>query len=139
MKRSVNLKNIAKEKALTAANPSLKVLSLFLVLVSLLCVGCASKKKAYFYHPNKTPAGMEADYAHCMRYLGSSFNRERTVYGPGAETWYSDNQGNISGAVERCMKGKGYTIVSEEEAKELGIRTDAPWPPYAETSSSTGP
>jgi hypothetical protein len=117
----------------------LKALVLLALLSFSLPAGCASKQKGYFYHPNKTTAGIEADYSHCMRYLDASFNRERTVYGPGAETWGSDSQPNIARAVERCMKRKGYRVISEKEAKELGVRTDAPWPPYSETSSSTGP
>ena len=101
-------------------------------------VGCTTQK-GYFYHPNKTTAERQADYSQCMYYLDASFSRYGTVSSPGAETWGSDSQAEIAKAVERCMKSKGYRIISEKEAKGLGVSTQDPWPPYSKTSSSTGP
>jgi hypothetical protein len=109
-----------------------------IVLIVTCPAGCTIKK-GYFYHPNKTTAEKQADYAQCMYYLDASFSRYGTVSSPGAETWGSDSQAEIAEAVERCMKSKGYRIISEKQAKELGVNTEEPWPPHAKTSSSTGP
>ncbi|MDY6839328.1 MAG: hypothetical protein SWH78_15290 [Thermodesulfobacteriota bacterium] len=112
---------------------------LFPIVLSLACVlGCA-KQKGYFYHPSKTTAERHADYSQCMYHLDASFSRYGTVSSPGAEAWGSDSQAQIAKAVERCMKSKGYRIVSEEEAKALGVNTQDPWPPHSKSSPSTGP
>ena len=117
---------------------SLKTLLFPMVLFLSCSLGCATKK-GYFYHPNKTTAERHADYSQCMYYLDASFSRYGTVSSPGAETWGSDSQAEIAGAVERCMKLKGYRVISEEKAKQLGVNTQDPWPPHSKTSSSTGP
>ncbi|MDY6988642.1 MAG: hypothetical protein SWQ30_11370 [Thermodesulfobacteriota bacterium] len=116
----------------------LKTLLFPMVLFLACSFGCATKK-GYFYHPNKTTADKQADYSQCMYYLDASFSRYGTVSSSGAETWGSDSQAQIARAVERCMKAKGYRIISEKEAKQLGVNTQDPWPPHSKTSSSTGP
>jgi len=116
----------------------LKAFVLLPILFLACSAGCATQK-GYFYHPNKTTAGRQADYSQCMYYLDASFSRYGTVSSPGAETWGSDSQAQIARAVERCMKSKGYRIISEKEAKALGVNTQDPWPPHSKTSSSTGP
>ncbi|MDY6951944.1 MAG: hypothetical protein SWE60_10550 [Thermodesulfobacteriota bacterium] len=112
---------------------------LFPIVLSLGCFAGCAKHKGYFYHPSKTTAERQADYSQCMYTLDASFSRYGTVSSPGAETWGSDSQAQISKAVEECMKSKGYKIVSEKKAKALGVNTQDPWPPHAKTSSSTGP
>jgi hypothetical protein len=130
--------NLCEEGRRQRNSHYLTALVLPFVLFLSCFFGCATKK-GYFYHPNKTSAETHEDYSQCMHYLDASFNRYGTVYSPGAETWGSDSQGRIAASVERCMKSKGYKIISEKEAKELGVRIQDPWPPYSKTSSSTGP
>jgi hypothetical protein len=115
-----------------------KALMVGMAFIFSCSLGCATKK-GYFYHPSKTTAERQADYAQCMYNLDASFSRYGTVSSPGAEAWGSDSQAEIAKAVERCMKSKGYRIVSEEEAKALGITTQDPWPPHSKSSPSRGP
>jgi hypothetical protein len=83
--------------------------------------GCA--RKVYYYHPDKTSAEIEMDYTQCMRAIDARMDRRNPVSKP----------------LQECMKSRGYKLLSQEEARRLGIATQGIWPPYASTSSSVGP
>lgn len=99
--------------------------------MSILCslclvysVGCATKR--YYYHPHKTPAEMQADYAQCLRQAESRFVWGGPSGGSQAATWGADNLSDITKLMEKCMKSRGYRLVSEKEANRLGIQVIPP-------------
>jgi len=96
-----------------------------LMLVLIMClvgpIGCSTKN--YYYHPDKTPAAIEMDYTNCMRSIDSRVDRRNPVSKP----------------LQECMESRGYRLISEREAEQLGFSIPKVWPPYASTTSSVGP
>ena len=85
---------------------------MLLAMVCLVCtIGCASKN--YYYHPEKTPAGIEMDYTDCMRAIDSQAKRQNPVSKP----------------LRECMESKGYRLISKKEAEKLGVDKSGVWPP----------
>ena len=94
----------------------------WMLIVCLVCgIGCAAKNY-YYYHPEKTPAGIEMDYTDCMHAIDARLNRQNPVSNP----------------LRECMESKGYRLISKKEAQKLGIDTSAVWPPNASSSSCVG-
>lgn len=94
---------------------------LLLIVCLAWSAGCATK--THYYHPDKTSAEIEMDYTQCMNDIDARVDRRNPV----------------SKLLEECMESRGYELLSERKAKQLGITTHGIWPPYASTTSSVGP
>jgi len=99
----------------------MKTLIFVMVLYLGFSAGCVTR--FYYYHPDKTPAEIEMDYTQCMHEIDARVDRPAPV----------------SQRLERCMKSKGYEVISEKQAKRRGIKVPEIWPPHASNTSSTGP
>jgi hypothetical protein len=96
--------------------------SAFILIVCLAwSAGCATK--IHYYHPDKTSTEIEMDYTQCMNDIDARVDRRNPV----------------SKLLEECMESRGYELLSERKAEQLGITTRGIWPPYASTTSSVGP